>query len=121
VNPITNMLYVAHYATGDVRAISGVMNGNAHPPTTSIGVWSKPVAVAANPMTNKVYAITEDVRGPIAVINGADNTAVFPTITAGHAVGPRALAVNTVTNKAYAAFGGEVIVIDGNSNSLTYI
>ena len=121
VNPVTNVIYAAHYATGDVRAISGAMTGNAHPTTVSIGVWSRPFAVAANPVTNKVYVVTEDQRGPIAVINGADNTATFPTLASGSGQGPKAIAVNTVTNKVYAAFSGEIVVLDGNTNALSYI
>jgi DNA-binding beta-propeller fold protein YncE len=121
VNHVTNTIYAAHYATGDVRAISGAMTGNAHPATVSIGVWSRPFAVAANPVTNKVYVVTEDSRGPIAVINGADNTAVFPTLRSGSGQGPKAIAVDTVNNKVYAAFSGEIVVLDGATNALSYI
>ena len=121
VNHVTNTIYAAHYATGDVRAISGAMTGNAHPTTVSIGVWSRPFAVAANPVTNKVYVVTEDSRGPIAVINGADNTAVFPALRSGSGQGPKAIAVDTVNNKVYAAFSGEIVVLDGATNALSYI
>ena len=121
VNHVTNTIYAAHYATGDVRAISGAMTGNAHPATVSIGVWSRPFAVAANPVTNKVYVVTEDSRGPIAVINGADNTAVFPPLRSGSGQGPKAIAVDTVNNKVYAAFSGEIVVVDGATNALSYI
>ena len=34
---------------------------------------------------------------------------------------PQAVAVNPVTNKIYAAFDGEVIVIDGATNAMTFI
>ncbi len=122
VNPVTNTLYVAHYGTGDVRVISAQFNNtNLHPATTSIGAWSKPFAVAANSVTNKIYVITEDSRGPIGVIDGATNNDTWLTPTAGHAASPKALAVNPVTNKIYAAFAGEVIVIDGSNNSLSYV
>jgi uncharacterized repeat protein (TIGR01451 family) len=121
VNPVTNKIYVAHYGTGDVRVIDGTFNHVDHPATASIAAWSHPFAIAANPVTNKVYAITEDSRGPILVINGADNSAFNPAITPGHATGPQAIAVNPVTNKIYAAFAGEVIVIDGATNALTYL
>jgi hypothetical protein len=122
VNPTTNKIYVAHYATGDVRVISGTYDANDfHPATVSIGVWSKPFAIAANPVTNKIYVTTEDSRGPIGVINGADNSVVFPAVTAGHALQPKALVVNPVSNKIYAAFANEVIVVNGSDNALTYI
>lgn len=118
LNPVTNTMYIAHYATGDVRVISAAMTGNAHPATVSIGVWSRPFAIAANPITNKVYVITEDARGPIGIIDGATNTATFPAIPAGRLTGPRAIAVNTVTNKIYAAFTNELAVIDGATGTV---
>jgi hypothetical protein len=76
--------------------------------------------VAANPATNKVYVITEDRNGPISVIDGASLTATT-LAPAGHASGPRALAVNTVTNKVYAAFDGEIVVIDGATQAMTFV
>jgi YVTN family beta-propeller protein len=122
LNPVTNTMYIAHYATGDARIISADFNSSDfHPVTSSIGMWSRPFAIAANPATNKVYVLTEDTRGPIAIIDGATKTATFPLPTAGHGVGPKALAVNTVTNKIYAAFDNEVIVIDGATNAYTYV
>ena len=121
VNPITDTLYVAHYGTGDVRIISAANDGNAHPVTTSLGMWSHPTGIAVNPATNKVYVVTEDSRGPIGIIDGATRTATFPTVAAGHGVSGKAVAVNSATNKIYAAFNGELIVVDGNTNALTYI
>ena len=121
INPVTDTIYAAHYATGDVRVIPGAYSGNDHPATFSIGVWSRPFAIAANPVTNKVYGITEDARGPVFIIDGATRTATFPTVPSGRAVGPRAIAMNTVTNKVYAAFQNEVVVIDGASGALAFI
>ena len=121
LNPVTDTIYVVHYATGDVRIISGTYNDNAHPATQSLGLWSKPVAVAANPVTNKIYAITEDARGPIFIIDGATRNAIFPLPASGHAQRPKAIAVNPVTNRIYAAFAGEVVVIDGATNAYTYV
>jgi YVTN family beta-propeller protein len=119
VNPNTNRLFVANYTTGDVRVVD-LTSTSDHPPTRSVGVWSKPVAVAVNPNTNKAYVITEDPRGPINVIDGASLAAVS-FAPAGHAQGPRAIAVNASTNKIYAAFNGEVVVIDGATNALTFV
>ena len=121
VNPLTNTLYVAHYGTGDVRIISAANDGNAHPVTTSIGVWSHPMGIAVNPVTNKIYVVTEDSRGPIAVIDGATRTASFPALASGHGNGAKAVAVNSATNKIYAAFNGEIVVLDGNTGALSYI
>jgi DNA-binding beta-propeller fold protein YncE len=121
VNPITDTLYVAHYGTGDVRIMSAANDGNAHPVTTSIGVWSHPMGIAVNPVTNKVYVVTEDSRGPLAIIDGATRSAVFPALAAGHGVGAKAVAVNTATNRVYAAYNGEIVVLDANTNALTYV
>jgi YVTN family beta-propeller protein len=121
LNPNTRRLYVAHYATGDVRAVDTTSTSD-FPPTVSIPVWSKPVAVAVNASTNRIYAITEDSRGPIAVIDGNSNAPTF-IAPAGHASGPgaRALAVNPGANKVYAGFTNEVIVINGATNALTFV
>jgi YVTN family beta-propeller protein len=119
VNPVTNRLFVAHYTTGDVKIVD-ISSSSDFPPVKGVPVWSKPVAVAVNPDTNKAYAITEDARGPINVIDGATQTAVS-FAPSGHASGPRALTVNTVTNRIYAAFTGEVVVIDGATNAMTFI
>jgi DNA-binding beta-propeller fold protein YncE len=119
VNPVTNKLFVAHYTTGDVKIVD-ISSNSDFPPVKGVPVWSKPVAVAVNPSTNKAYAITEDPRGPINVVDGASQTAVS-FAPAGHASGPRAVAVNAVTNKIYAAFNGEVVVIDGATNAMTFI
>jgi YVTN family beta-propeller protein len=119
VNPVTNKLFVAHYTTGDVKIVD-IGSPSDFPPVKSVPVWSKPVAVAVNPNTNKAYAITEDSRGPINVIDGATQTAIS-FAPAGHASRPRAIAVNAVTNRIYAAFEGEVVVIDGATNAMTFI
>jgi YVTN family beta-propeller protein len=119
LNPGTNRLFVANYTTGDVRIVD-LDSTSDFPPTRSIGVWGKPVAVALNPNTNKAYVIGEDSRGPINVVDGNMQTAVSYA-PAGHAQRPRAIAVNTVTNKVYGAFAGEVMVMEGASNAITFV
>ncbi len=114
-----NKLYVANYATGDVRTVD-LSSTSDYPQTKTVAVWSRPVALALNANTGKVYVIGEDSRGPINVVDTATNTAVY-FAPAGHARGPKAVGVNTVTNKAYAAFAGEIIVIDGATNAMTFI
>ena len=122
VNTATDTIYVAHYATGDVKVISGAFNPNDDfPAGVSVGVFSHPFAVAANPVTNKVYVITQDARGPISIIDGATNDNFIPPIPAGHAQQPQAIAVNPLTNKVYAAFANEVVVIDGATNALRFV
>lgn len=112
-------LYVANYATGDVRIVD-LTSTSDFPPTVSINVWSHPTHVALGAGARKAFVITEDSRGPISIIDIATRTA-NSFAPAGHAQGPRALAVNPNTNKAYAAFANEVVVIDGNTNALTFL
>jgi len=112
-------LYVANYATGDVRIVD-LTSTSDFPPTVSINVWSHPTNLALNAAAKKAFVITEDSRGPISIIDTATNKAVS-FAPAGHAQGPRAVVVNPITNKAYAAFANEVVVIDGNTNALTFL
>ncbi len=119
VNPLTNKLYVANYTTGDVRAVD-LTSSSDFPPTKSIPVWGRPVAIAVNAATDRVYVIGEDARAPINIIDAASGS-VTSLAPAGHAHGPHAIAVNAATNRAYAAFDGEVVVIDGATNALSYV
>ena len=112
-------LYVANYATGDVRTVD-LSSTSDFPPTKTVAVWGRPVALALNPNTGKLYVIGEDSRGPINVVDTATNTAVYYAPT-GHAHGAKAIGVNTATNKVYAAFAGEVVVIDGATHAMTFI
>ncbi len=119
VNPNTNKLFVAAYTTGDVRIVD--LNSNSdYPPTRSVGVWSGPTRVAVNPATNKAYVIGENPRGPISVVDGNTFTSVY-FVPEGHAQKPVHVAVNTVINKAYLVFSGEVIVVDGATNALSFV
>lgn len=119
LNSRTNQLYVANYTTGDVRMVD-LNSTSDYPPTRSVPVWGRPVALALNADTNRIYVIGEDSRGPIIVVDGNTYTAVS-FAPAGHARGPRAIAVNPVTNKVYAAFTGEVMVMDGASHAMSFI
>ena len=120
VNPNTNRLFVAHYSSGDVRIVN-LDSDSDFPPTQRVGVFGHPVAVAVNAATNKAYAVSDDVRGPMTVVDGATATGTSLVPSGTHGTGPRGVAVNPATNKAYAAFSGEVIVIDGATNALTYV
>ncbi|MGE5093540.1 MAG: YncE family protein [Betaproteobacteria bacterium] len=113
-------LYVAHYASGDVRAVD-LASTSDHPPTVSIGVWSRPTNIALDTASKRLFVIGEDPRGPISIIDTAANKAIVSFAPAGHAQVPRAVVVNPATNKAYAAFANEVVVIDGNANTLAFL
>ncbi len=51
VNPTTNKIYVANYASDNVSVIAGA----ADTVTTTVGAGSLPVGVGVNPTTNKIY------------------------------------------------------------------
>jgi YVTN family beta-propeller protein len=119
LNPNTNRLFVVGYTTGDTRIVD-LDSDSDHPPTKSVGVWSGPTRVAVNPATNKAYVIGDNPRGPISVVDANTFTSVY-FVPEGHAQKPVQVAVNTVLDKAYLVFGGEVIVVDGATNALTFI
>jgi YVTN family beta-propeller protein len=119
LNPATNKLFVASYTTGDVRIIDLDSNSD-HPPTKSVGVWSGPTRVAVNPVTNKAYVIGENPRGPISVVDANALTSVY-FVPDGHAQKPVQVAVDSAINKAFLVFSGEVIVVDGATNALTFV
>ena len=119
LNPNTNKLFVAAYTTGDVRIVD-LNSDSDFPPTKSVGVWSGPTRVAVNPVTNKAYVIGENPRGPISVVDANTFTSVY-FVPEGHAQKPVHVAVDTVINKAYLVFSGEVIVVDGATNALTFV
>ncbi|HEX6634535.1 MAG TPA: YncE family protein [Usitatibacter sp.] len=111
-------LYVAHYTTGDVRIVD-LSTGSDFPPTQSIGMWARPVALALDAPAHRLFVLTEDSRGPIGIVDTATATARF-LAPEGHAKGPRAIVVNPLTHRAYAAFDGEVVAIDGASGAMTF-
>ena len=111
-------LYVANYETGDIRVVD-LTSTSDHPPTHSIGVWSKPVALALDTARGRAYVVTEDARGPIGIIDTATRAASFPKVP-GHAEGPRAIALDPGLGKAFAAFANEVAVI-GPDGAVAFI
>lgn len=119
LNPYNARLYVANAASGDVRVVD-TTSPSDYPPTLSVGIWSKPTAVAVDPASNRVYAVTQDARGPIAVIDGDSNAATFLT-PAGHAAGGTSVVANPYTHRVYAGFANEVAVLEGATNALAFL
>ena len=119
LNPYTKRLFVANAASGDVRIVD-TTSPSDYPPSVSVGVWSKPVAVGVNAATNKAYVATLDARGPIAVVDGNSNAATF-LAPPGHLAGATSLVVSPWTNKVYGGFANEVAVLDGATDALTYV
>jgi YVTN family beta-propeller protein len=114
-----NRLYVATYATGDVRVVD-LTSTSAYPPTQVIKTWNKPVAIALNPNTGRGYILTEQLEAPINIANLGDNSVSYLQPT-GHGSGPRAIAVNAATDKIYGAFEGEIMILDGATHALTWV
>jgi len=141
LNPVTNRLYVAHAATGDIVAMdmtatqsfppllcpdgSGGFRPQPAPPPAPynlpcIDIPGTPVAVAVNPATNTIYAVSDGVADRIAVINGNNHT--HTTLSpAGVSGAARTIAVNPVTNRIYAAFANALVEIDGATQAMTVI
>jgi YVTN family beta-propeller protein len=132
VNPVTNHIYVANNACGNMPPCPGpgsvsVIIGTTNN-TVSVNVGFSPDAVAVNSLTNKIYVVnncgndpTCASNGTVTVIDGATNN-VTATVTVGS--NPYGVAVNSVTNKIYVAnicgsdptcqtYSGTVTVIDG--------
>jgi YVTN family beta-propeller protein len=112
-------LYVANHETGDVRIVD-LTSTSLYPPSTSIGVWSRPVDVAFDADANRAFVVTQDPRGPINIIEGGVGPAAY-LAPAGRGVGGRAVAVDPRTHKAFAVFEHEVIVVDGASRAMAFV
>jgi YVTN family beta-propeller protein len=127
VNPVTNQIYVANYTSNNVTVIDGVTNSTT---TVTDPNAKNPWAIALNPVTNKIYVANENSNN-VTVIDGAKNSTT--TVGVGAPANPTAVAVNPVTNTIYvglcpftggtcvAAHSGDVLVIDGTTNSTTVV
>ncbi len=113
VNPVTNKVYVANFASNNVTVIDGATNA-----ATAVAAGTNPVAVAVNPLTNQIY-VANETSNDVTVINGATNT----TTTVMGGTNPVAVAVNPVTNQIYVAnqTSNDVTVIDGVTNATTTV
>jgi YVTN family beta-propeller protein len=151
INPVTNVLYIAHEATGDIVAIdaASAVDGSPTPPLypqrlcpngsggyrpspgqfdpdgpACIDIPDPIVAVTVNPVTNMIYAVSSSTSGQISAIrgHGLSNPHTFATFTPpGVSGAAKAIAVNPVTNKVYAAFMNHVVVFNGATNAMTVI
>lgn len=115
LNPVTNKIYVANYASNTVTVIDGTTNT-----TTTVAVGTYPLAIAVNPATNKIYVANVSSQS-LTVIDGVTNFATTITIPVAYStVG--SIAVNPVTNKIYVTSSSNTVaVIDGANNSITTI
>src|SRR5581483_2869060 len=109
VNPVTNRIYVANHADGNVTVINGIDNT-----TSTVVAGTAPGPIAVNSVTNRIYVVNMNTNN-VTVINGADSSTA--TVTVG--TFPVALAVNSVSNRIYVAneSSANVTVINGTDNS----
>jgi YVTN family beta-propeller protein len=113
VDPVTNKIYVANFASNDVTVINGVDNS-----ATPVPVGTGPFTVVVNPVTNRIY-VAISANNTVTVIDSSDNSPTSVVAGTAHS----AVAVNPVTNKIYVANLGsiDVTVIDGIDNSTTTV
>jgi YVTN family beta-propeller protein len=119
VNPVTNKIYVAVDAAGQLAVIDGKTNKV----TTTLTIGSFAIAVAVNPVTNRVYASSCNSTDlcHISVIDGRNDTLITKIpVASGSFIGIQGMAVNPITNRIYAsdADNGQYIVIDGKTNTI---
>lgn len=117
-NPLTNKIYVAIDALGQVA----VINGRTQQVTTRLDVGRNAIAVAVNPFTNRIYASgCNPTACNIFVIDGrTDKILTNIPVATGQFLGIQGLAVNPVTNLIYATDSDnqQYIVIDGKTNTI---
>lgn len=107
VNPNTNKVYVANYASGEVW----VLDGSTLAVLATIPVGPNPTFVKINETTNVAFVITYGNNG-IAAINGDTNTLIG--IKGAGGAGAWGLAINPNLNHVYtsARDTGEVSTLD---------
>lgn len=113
VNPLTNRIYAASYASNTLKVRDGATNGEV-----TVAVGSGPAAVAVNTASNRVY-VANFLGGNVTVVDGATNGS--STLAAGS--NPIALAINSVTGKVYVANYGSstVTVIDDSAGTTSSV
>ena len=116
VNPNTHQVYVAEGV--EVQ----VIDGGSNMVTDTIGIggfdgWATDLAV--NTTTDTVYVANAGGANAVSVIDG--DTATLSDVISGVGTHPDGIAVDSATNTVYLAArdGGEVTVIDGDSQTVT--
>lgn len=109
VNPDTNRVYVAAFASGWVN----VYNASTLARLADINVGPELTFVKVNPQTNMVFAASHR-DNSTAIIDGASNTLLAKKSTGA---GTWGLAVNTNLNRVYVGSrdAGTIVTLDGNN------
>lgn len=111
VNPVTNVAYVVNSGTNNVTVI-----GPANDVVATVNTDASPGGLAINTVTNKIYVYNTN-GASVTVIDGATNQPTSVTI----GTNPTAIGVNAVTNKIYVAEFNDIAVIDGVTNTPTFV
>ncbi|HPM81905.1 MAG TPA: kelch repeat-containing protein, partial [Candidatus Anammoximicrobium sp.] len=127
-NPVISRTYVANNDSGTVSVIDDATNTLLS--TINLGVGTHPSTVGVDPGTNRVFVVQDNTAAAddtVAVIDGTPGSPTENTVVATIPVPGRYLAmsntmaVNPTTHRVYIPSfdpGGQVVVIDGVSNSL---
>jgi len=127
-NPAISRTYVANNLGGTVSVIDDATNTVLT--TINLGVGSHPGTVGVDTNTNRVFVVRDNTAAfddSVAVIDGTpgsptENTVVATIPVFGRYLGAaNTMAVNPTTHRVYIPSfdpGGQVVVIDGVSNSL---
>jgi hypothetical protein len=98
-----NRLYVATYATGDVRSID-LTSSSDHPPTAPIKTWNKPWRSRLNPKHRTRLRAHRAARGADQHREPGRQQRERAAAGGNHGRMPRAVAVDVALDKVFAAF-----------------
>jgi YVTN family beta-propeller protein len=114
VDPVTNTVYVADCASGNVSVISGSDNQVV----SRIKVGNCPNGVSVNPYTGRVYVADYNLNDSSVSVIDASTNAVVGAIHAGGS--PYGIAVDTATDLVYLTYlsPASVVVVDGATNAV---
>ncbi len=109
VNPTTNKVYVANFASGNVH----VLDATTLAVLRVIPVGPQPTFVRVNESTNRVFVVTYG-NNSLVILDGATDTIADVKSTGGY--GAWGLAVDTLLNRVYVSNrdSGSVTTLDGS-------
>jgi YVTN family beta-propeller protein len=125
INPLTNRIYVTtsrsavNVITGITNSTVSVIDGATNNILADVPIAPFATALAVNTATNRVYVGGQPQNSiSIQVIDGSNNSVITGTGDPNNGVGVVGFAINKTTNTIYAASSGEVLVLNGASNTL---
>src|SRR4029077_7784748 len=109
VNPVTNLVYLSDYDSGNVFVVDGSDNSLVNTIKLASGLED----IKVNPVTNKIYTINS-LDDSVSVIDGKTNK-LMHIIDVGHIGWHGALDINQNTNTVYVteSDSGYILKVDG--------